>query len=549
MNKIGNYIHLHYENYKLYGINAKRENSVGNGESLGIQAIKNKNAKTRNLIDNIRSSFSKQELEEYENAVELLLNLNKYKDVKLGDNAVTPDMIANYCIASLEQGFEGQKDNFNILSSGDVVEKSKLILDLQAKLAKQLKLYKTDSEGNKIDTIRVSIDAMLRRVQELYVGLSKENPDYKELRNKLLDLSKRLQEQNKKIDNVTIRSGLGYAPKMMPSSNASTMFLQKGAINQSGYFFNLQTKQGQEKAHEFIKELDELYTKINAASIMNNLKGFHLENVGALAGLMGGQYTLDAFNKSVQQIQQDLKKDPQSRVILTGDKITSSAINKSNISGGLLKGNNVTLQITPSYSKQKIDMTFTWNNKTMTVFAKNTNLRSSHKDLSLVSGTNLLYWLSRENADYVNHYLNIASAHNETGDSNSSNSLLKIAHESVGLVLLYGALTGKKSDNDIPEIILINDNSTSSKKSVRAISTKDIAKKAAKRLDKYASITMLSGGDKDFYSMRFKNDKVAASGKTIAQASQERRIHLLNDVHERKLRVSLNKDFISKNYF
>jgi hypothetical protein len=58
-------------------------------------------------------------------------------------------------------------------------------------------------------------------------------------------------------------------------------------------------------------------------------------------------------------------------------------------------------------TQDKLDVLFNWDGDELKVSAKNYKLEDSSAMIHLVSGTSLLYLISSEKTDFVNHWLNV----------------------------------------------------------------------------------------------------------------------------------------------
>jgi hypothetical protein len=66
-------------------------------------------------------------------------------------------------------------------------------------------------------------------------------------------------------------------------------------------------------------------------------------------------------------------------------------------------------------TQDKLDMVFNWKGDELKVSAKSYKLASSGSLIHLISGTSLLYLISSENTDFVNHWLNCVSGTDSIG--------------------------------------------------------------------------------------------------------------------------------------
>jgi len=68
-------------------------------------------------------------------------------------------------------------------------------------------------------------------------------------------------------------------------------------------------------------------------------------------------------------------------------------------------------------TQDKLDVAFEWKGDLLNISAKNYSLANSDAMIHLLSGSSLLYLISNENPDFVNHWLNLIAANYDGGDN------------------------------------------------------------------------------------------------------------------------------------
>lgn len=108
-------------------------------------------------------------------------------------------------------------------------------------------------------------------------------------------------------------------------------------------------------------------------------------------------------------------------------------------------------------SENKIDVEITYKDRTLPISAKSYAL-AAKRNISLVSGTNLLYMLQEENNTYVNHYLNVINANAlHSNYASGFRELREQGYLATAYTVLYKAFTGDVGDRARAEIFVIND--------------------------------------------------------------------------------------------
>lgn len=189
-------------------------------------------------------------------------------------------------------------------------------------------------------------------------------------------------------------------------------------------------------------------------------------------------------------------------------------------------------------TQDKLDVVFEWKGDELNISAKNYKLSSDDKMIHLVSGTSLLYLISTENTDFVNHWLNTVSGN--SGDTIAKANLTS-AHIAMKLTLFAKALTGMgtSSNSNVADTFILN-NRTKSHIYVRNM------KNVFNAVDSII--------DNDINAVRFKNYPnripnvwVGKKQGAMDRASAQQRItNLIARLHTYNISVSMNPNKILK---
>ena len=269
-----------------------------------------------------------------------------------------------------------------------------------------------------------------------------------------------------------------------------------------------------------IKEINEIIKKYAAMPDLSTQSGAMFENVIPLIKVMGEEI-----------ISEELKK-----MIKAKDKF-NIVIDESNFKdvGWNIKLNPDITQ-KGKKSQSKIDVAFEWNGQQLNISAKNYNLNAENKSphfIKVLEGSNLLYLLQDENADFVNHYFNLYSKHiDQKGNSAGYTAQRRAYWEVLKLVILYKGITGDVfGRDDKANVFIINDSSGTHSTRVKVLSIADLLKKAMDAHSKNLGLT----GDHSSIQNLYANKKVKNSPSGIARVAT-----ILNDAHARKIKASFN---------
>lgn len=165
------------------------------------------------------------------------------------------------------------------------------------------------------------------------------------------------------------------------------------------------------------------------------------------------------------------------------------------------------------------------------ISAKNIALDSGF-NVHILSGASFLTLIQDEDADFINHYLNITALHN---DIEPSSGLITSAHNVMKEIILLKAISGGTLGRTSADTFIVNNNRASGIDSVQIYDINELLKKAYENIEEYTEIT-LGGGDLSNY--RFRNDFEASS-------YEARITKLIAQVHNNKVMAALKPSLLS----
>lgn len=271
-----------------------------------------------------------------------------------------------------------------------------------------------------------------------------------------------------------------------------------------------------------MNQIIDQYLHVPPVSLM---EGTLFEYVLAVAGYVGSGEALENINYTIEQGVKGLEKNvsvqTQNNFIKT-PKVQQIINEKVKIdSNGVI-----------SRGQSKVDVSFTWNNESVNISAKNVNIYGNYKWITVVSDSPLLVMIMGMNPDFVNHYLNVYTYHGLPGKGGSAKvSIVGSQYTGVGddmkYALFYEGLTGSTfhNGNDVANVFAINDK-TSGK--VRLIDMSYILSK----MENSINTILVKVNGQDLTSMHFKND--------WANSLDERIAHLVQQLHAAKVTIKFN---------
>lgn len=542
-NKIGDYIHFKYYNYKNYGLNTKR-------------------AKKSQSPPNPQGIFKEQK-----KRVKDLLKIRRNKDKTKKDLEAQ----INYFFNPLDKGGinpsdrqleELQRQVIQILQNNKV-NLSGVNIDwktLQATGGKTIRLK--DNEVIEIDRIQRTIlgrddqkystySAVIRRIQDLidirdnlakFANKTKFDEDFiasvTNLTNNYSKLIEQLQNEFKNKGGKIIR---GY-------KNAESF----------GYKFKLEDDikdlQGnvlEKRSKSFLKEMQVIIDSIK--NITNTeVSGILGEYIPVISQYFAKQTLVDGldtiFNQLNSQAGQQISQQIGSKVVggLRSDKmlLKSKVVGqKRNPEPFRAKIGNI--DMTSHYTQDKVDIILSLNKEEVKASVKNVNF-NANPNITLLSGTSILK-LFQDYEVFTNHYLNVtATKGREIQDEKPDPQLLQLAHETAKLTIgahaLIGGVWGQKqgsgsvSRSDIAEFFIVNNKSSATDR-FKVYFTSDIIRKMEKNT-------------KTFLNVDNFNDVVTYDNHWIGldadyKSAYARIMRLLAQLHKFKLHVTIDSKGLS----
>lgn len=483
--KVGEYIHAHLQNYKMYGItkNTKNDASYNFAKYINdrVKDITNKTPNRENDISDIQNEINtliKKQLQtddQTEALRKIILNVMKEKfdynmkkynvDWKYGDLTTLEGLEV---ITPLQQPKEGTNRDLSRLQ-----ERIELI-------------------NNHIDQL-----INLKTAKEL-------KKEIKEIKQIVLDSVKNIEQE---LDSFIKEYGI---------SNNKVLI---GADQKTTDLFNIEKK---------LNDVIQTYITIPATGL---IKGDFFEALSAAAMLKAKGVAADKLKKSIKDA--IVGTTGKSAILIPLDKF-STEVQKalsSQLKDFTFQGENNTL-VSTHQSQNKVDVKITWGvDKTIRASIKNIQLSNG---IHIVSETSLLTVFLNEDNTMINHYLNIASSHVD-----GLSSMRVSAHKKIELLIAVKALVGHKPNEEFAELFIVNNNNSSATNSIYIITMADMIKKLQQHQELY---TVTNQDQQPFESIVFNNNFV---GNNLNEKDGLTRIgNLLLDVYNTKVSVVLTQNAV-----
>ena len=297
---------------------------------------------------------------------------------------------------------------------------------------------------------------------------------------------------------------------------------------------------------ELKKKMPSSLSNISNASIKNNLSEIRKTfltlvkryaawpNVnlqkGELFEFVVGILGVDVSAMAMNEIDQVLKGLTQREdIIYNFDAFHQGSIQAALRANNKTMTKNGTQCIVKSNAAQgKVDVEFLWQEKKVSASVKNYKLNNSYAFIHVLSGSPLAYMLQTENAnnrDFINHYLNLWSQHEENRMPATANlaNKKKESAEGMKLLLFYKALTGDGLLGRAPaNVFILNERSSNTAK---VFTMKMIIDKINKN---NMSALSVHANDQDLKKIKFNNPSNAGSIDARINA-------LIADLHATKI--------------
>ena len=471
--KIGNYIHWKYTNYLKYGTGTKEHpKDIISIKTKALEDQRNLVLNESKLKKNINKKLEKDKLEN-----QLNFFFNRNSNTKQLVKGISNEDLHRSIIKKIQERF------------GDLVqidENLKATISDAAMSQKYGKLKENASYNsvvavyNRIAYIKKYIDSFIAPKLLEGKGLSR-NQTF--IQNSFNDVAKMFQESIDLSDR-TFSELLGDAKiSNFDPALIKTIELEKEEIhNKLGQIYTRTKMQGGKifMTEGLIPLLNEVIKRINKANAAY-YTGLAGEMYVALVTKIGSNKAITEVNKLLADFSTGLVDN---NLGLVGQNTTYSAMNKQAFAvSGKTNDNYFTSfdgknSISLKATQDKVDVVITLDNgELLNASVKNYNLSDPLKNITLLSGTNMLKYLSAYQT-FVNHYLNIVSQslsepRNESDRSfreQIPQSLIIEANKTLLLTLTLKALAGGVEKlsldqsgfikNDMAEVFILNDNST-----------------------------------------------------------------------------------------
>ena len=475
---IGNYIHLSAKNYEQYGVN--QPNEYGTSSSSSVEnAIAIEESLIKNRIDMYEQIDSK-------NIKSLELKINKLmKELGTGSNSTKGSgwggqKARNFLQNILDEQFKNLQNISWSNASVELQDSSNRI----GKIREDYLTYKDD--WKKVLVTRVQqLNSALRDMEKGFNSSDGINPN----------------EYSLVIDKVD---------KLLHETYEKTW----EKISQ------LSGNPDKKATQNLIRALNEVIEEYVAYPNIELQKGTLFEGILQLIPQMGqkeiNREIFDQAGKGMEHISVQTNEQ-----FFDNNAITS----QENKYGDVIR--------TVRSSQNKIDVSFTYNNTPLNISAKNVDFKGRDFGyISTLSGSSLDYLLQDENADFVNHYLNLFSNHTWKGSHGSASweGNRRNVIKTMKLLLAYKGLTGDTygRENHKVNVFIINEKS----KGVKVISIAKILKNMIKDRDGTISVSKN-------IEQRYKNKRV--EGDSWARIS-----NVLMEMHNRKITTKINSSLLGK---
>lgn len=511
--KIGDYIHLHYDNYLKYGIN--KDGTSSKDVTFSFSEYKNKAAKAHLK----KFKTNNDDLQEISKMVNLILSPDSKYDNKNQEEV----------IKKIRSVLEEQFKDIDIDWKKATQANDEAVIADAVDSIKRIKKISTDNTNEK----RVQLNTLLKRVNSLI-----------QIRDTIVDantkdeLKKAINEIKKELEKI------GNINSKISGDNNGTLL--ELSTNKNKLLNIADNKSLIDKINEALD------TFILKPANLNLRRGDFFEYVIAVAPLVARNEAMQVSTEMIENMIKESVVGTSSRYKIEFDKkYFSDMVNFEELN---FQNYNNSDGILTSYltSQGKIDVELQWTgNNNYHISAKNINFKNKIADIHLVSGSSMLYMIQNSDPIFVNHYLNITSTHNTEKDLYSPNlSYIKLAHETMKLELFIKALTGNLHGRPAANIFIVNDRSKKGRNGVKVIDMEDIINKIFSLSNIFSDNKNIAVKTKetDLSNIVFKNH-IAGDKKNLNDNDAETRLlRLLTDIHAKKINVSISKNFINNNF-
>ena len=564
--KIGNYVHLRKLNYLRYGTNKPSSNQNAKPDfyttDINEKRIEiNLSARRDELKLN---DMKEQDLKTLENYVNLIFSEGKKQgEITNNDNNLFQQglsLIREQILKDMQKEFGASLqlidwNTGNVKSSGSIsmTKKMENNLSLPNKIRKNKRNRqgrKNYSPGSKLQTIMERYNAVISFFNKYGSSLLSDektiefNKQMKKVAAEIKSAAKTIQSELKTDPDTQIILNTGNFRKII--SYATTFSLEDDTKST----FSMQT---------LIQDMNEIIKLLQTSYSLKLQKGELLEISAYYASLLpelAYKIANKEANETIENIVKNLMQNNRS------EKVGLSQRSSPEIKLDLFDQNIADLISLKKYTKtknntlrlqgsvqDKTDIVFGWSlenlslsNQKFRISAKNVNLAKDafFKNITIVSGSSLLYMIQQADATLVNHFLNISVERNKEADKGIkmtsrglTETFISRVHKELEAFLILEAFIGTRGDP--ASIFLVNDNSQHGR--IRAFNMSTLLNNLAENMN--------------FFTVKIGDGKISDLVETIKNDYHEngpddRIAQVLQQIHQKKVSVSFDPKYLDK---
>lgn len=563
--KIGNYVHLRKLNYLRYGTNKPSSNQTAKPDfyttDINEKRIEiNLSARRDELKLN---DMKEQDLKTLENYVNLIFSEGKKQgEITNNDNNLFQQglsLIREQILKDMQKEFGASLqlidwNTGNVKSSGSIsmTKKMENNLSLPNKIRRNKRNdqgRKNYSPGSKLQTVMERYNAAISFFNKYGSSLLSDkkiiefNKQMKKIAAEIQSAAKTIQSELKTDPDTQIILNTGNFRKII--SYATTFSLEDDTKST----FSMQT---------LIQDMNEIIKLLQTSYSLKLQKGELLEISAYYASLLpelAYKIANKEANETIENIVKNLMQNNRS------EKVGLSQRSSPEIKLDLFDQNIADLISLKKYTKtknntlrlqgsvqDKTDIVFGWSlenpslsNQKFRISAKNVNLAKDafFKNITIVSGSSLLYMIQQADATLVNHFLNISVERNKEADKGIkmtsrglTETFISRVHKELEAFLILEAFIGTRGDP--ASIFLVNDNSQHGR--VRAFNMSTLLNNLTENMN--------------FFTVKIGDGKISDLVETIkndySENGPEARIaQVLQQIHQKKVSVSFNPEYLN----
>ena len=567
--KIGNYVHLRKLNYLRYGTNKPSSNQTAKPDfyttDINEKRIEiNLSARRDELKLN---DMKEQDLKTLENYVNLIFSEGKKQgEITNNDNNLFQQglsLIREQILKDMQKEFGASLqlidwNTGNVKSSGSIsmTKKMENNLSLPNKIRRNKRNdqgRKNYSPGSKLQTVMERYNAAISFFNKYGSSLLSDkkiiefNKQMKKIAAEIQSAAKTIQSELKTDPDTQIILNTGNFRKII--SYATTFSLEDDTKST----FSMQT---------LIQDMNEIIKLLQTSYSLKLQKGELLEISAYYASLLpelAYKIANKEANETIENIVKNLMQNNRS------EKVGLSQRSSPEIKLDLFDQNIADLISLKKYTKtknntlrlqgsvqDKTDIVFGWSlenpslsNQKFRISAKNVNLAKDafFKNITIVSGSSLLYMIQQADATLVNHFLNISVERNKEADKGIkmtsrglTETFISRVHKELEAFLILEAFIGTRGDP--ASIFLVNDNSQHGR--VRAFNMSTLLNNLTENMN--------------FFTVKIGDGKISDLVETIkndySENGPEARIaQVLQQIHQKKVSVSFDPAYLKNENF